>query len=192
MPRWPRPERQRSHKAQMARWGAEKSGETDMSKRLAMVVFGLLLSSASFGQVRVTTPDFVTKVAMSDMLEIETSQLALSRQPDADTKPFAEKRVSDHQQTSRELKQLVDSGKVKAPLPASLDADLQKKLVDLKAKMGKDFDRAFDQMQVQAHEEAVALFEEYSKAGDNAELKAWAAKTLPHLKEHLEMAKKLS
>jgi putative membrane protein len=176
----------------MARWGAEKSGETDMSKRLAMVVFGLLLSSASFGQVRVTTPDFVTKVAMSDMLEIETSQLALSRQPDADTKPFAEKRVSDHQQTSRELKQLVDSGKVKAPLPASLDADLQKKLVDLKAKMGKDFDRAFDQMQVQAHEEAVALFEEYSKAGDNAELKAWAAKTLPHLKEHLEMAKKLS
>jgi putative membrane protein len=172
--------------------GRRKSGETDMSKRLAMVVLGLLLSSASFAQVRVTTPDFVTKVAMSDMLEIETSQLALSRQPDADTKPFAERMVSDHQQTSRELKQLVDSGKVKAPLPASLDADLQKKLVDLKAKMGKDFDRAFDQMQVQAHEEAVALFEEYSKAGDNAELKAWAAKTLPHLKEHLEMAKKLS
>jgi putative membrane protein len=64
-------------------------------------------------------------------------------------------------------------------------------LDDLKSKTGKDFDRAYDQMQVAAHEDAVALFETYSKSGDNPDLKAWAAKTLPHLKEHLALAKKL-
>jgi predicted outer membrane protein len=37
---------------------------------------------------------------------------AASRNPDADTKPFAEKMVKDHQQTSMELKGLVDGGKV--------------------------------------------------------------------------------
>jgi putative membrane protein len=47
-------------------------------------------------------------------------------------------------------------------------------------------------MQVQAHEEAVALFAEYAKTGDNSDLKSWAARTLPHLREHLAMAKKLS
>ena len=68
----------------------------------------------------------------------------------------------------------------------------QKKLDDLKAKSGKDFDAAYDQMQVQAHEEAVALFESYAANGDNPDLKSWAAMTLPHLNEHLAMAKKLS
>jgi hypothetical protein len=29
------------------------------------------------------------------------------------------------------------------------------------------------------------------RAGDDAQLKTWAAKTLPHLKQHLTMAQKL-
>jgi putative membrane protein len=59
----------------------------------------------------------------------------------------------------------------------------------LKSKSGKEFDRAYDQMQLQAHEEAVALFEQYSQSGDNPDLKSWAAKTLLHLKEHLTRSK---
>jgi len=47
-------------------------------------------------------------------------------------------------------------------------------------------------MQREAHEQAVALFEQYSRTGDNSALKAWATNTLPHLKEHLAMAKRLS
>jgi putative membrane protein len=140
----------------------------------------------------ISTEEFAKKVAISDMMEIQSSELALSRQPDADTKPFAEKMVKDHQETSKELKGLVSSGKVKVTLPTALDAEHQKKLDELKSKSGKEFDRAYDQMQLQAHEEAVALFEQYSQGGDNRDLKDWAAKTLPHLKEHLAMAKKLS
>jgi putative membrane protein len=61
----------------------------------------------------------------------------------------------------------------------------------LEAKSGQDFDRAYDQRQLQGHEKAVSLFEQYAKTGDNPRLKAWAAKTLPHLKGHLAMAKNL-
>jgi len=164
------------------------------TKLLAAIAAGCLVSAVSVSaQTRApSTEEFVKKVAISDMMEIQSSQLALSRQPDADTKPFAERMVKDHEETSRELKSLVNSGKVKGPLPTSLDADHQKKFDELKSKSGKEFDRAYDQMQLQAHEEAVALFEQYSQAGDNPDLKTWAAKTLPHLKEHLAMAKKLS
>jgi putative membrane protein len=165
------------------------------AKALAAIAAGCCLISAVSVSAQTRAPsteEFVKKVAISDMMEIQSSQLALSRQPDADTKPFAEQMVKDHEDTSRELESLVNSGKVKGPLPKSLDADHQKKLDELKSKSGKEFDRAYDQMQLQAHEEAVALFEHYSQAGDNPDLKAWAAKTLPHLKEHLAMAKKLS
>ena len=135
--------------------------------------------------------DFVNKVAISDMFEIQSSRLALAKQPDKDTKPFAEKMVRDHQKTSNELKALVNSGRVKAKLPTALDSEHQQMLDELKAKGGKDFDSSYDQTQVEAHEDAVALFDAYAKNGEDPELKKWAAKTLPHLKEHLSMAQKL-
>jgi putative membrane protein len=181
-----------SHAKAPLEWRAPTQDDA-MSKKLALLVTACLLwATLAPAQTRVATQDFVTKVAISDMMEIQSSELALARQPDADTKPFAEKMVKDHQRTSRELKALVDSGKVKASLPSALGAEHQKKLEDLKAKSGKDFDRSYDQIQVQAHEEAVALFEAYAASGDNLDLKSWAEMTLPHLKEHLAMAKKLS
>ena len=167
-----------------------------MNKALIIAAGCGLFASVAFAQTppaagTPSTQDFVTKVAISDMFEIQSSQLALSKQADADTKPFAEKMVQDHQKTSTELKALVEGGKVKAALPAALDAEHQKMLNDLKAKSGKDFDQSYDQIQLKAHGDAVALFEAYAKGGDSSELKSWAANTLPHLKEHLSMAEKL-
>ena len=164
-----------------------------MARRVLILAAGCgLLASVALAQTGApSAQDFVTKVAISDMFEIQSSHLALSKQADTDTKPFAEKMVQDHQKTSTELKALVDGGKVKATLPSALDAEHQKMLDDLKAKSGKDFDQSYDHVQLKAHRDAVALFEAYAKGGDNADLKGWAGQTLPHLKEHLSMAEKL-
>ena len=54
-----------------------------------------------------------------------------------------------------------------------------------------DFDKQYESDQQSAHKDAVSLFERYSKGGDNADLKSFAAKTLPHLQEHLKMAQDL-
>ena len=91
-----------------------------------------------------------------------------------------------------EAQRLVTSGKVKVELPTVLDSSHQSKLDKLKDKSGKDFSSDFDSMQVSAHKDAVSLFERYAKRGDNPDLKAWASKTLPALKHHLEMAQGLS
>lgn len=136
------------------------------------------------------TQDFVSKAAISDMFEIQSSQLAQDK-ADAESKAFASHMVQDHIKTSNELKSLVQSGKVKAELPTALDSSHQRKLDKLKSLSGKDFDMNYDSMQKSAHKDAVSLFERYSKNGDNPELKAWAAKTLPDLKKHLDMAQKL-
>ncbi len=137
-----------------------------------------------------TTQDFVNTVAISDMFEIQSSELAQSKATD-DSKSFASHMVSDHTKTSGELKAMVTSGKVKAQLPGALDASHQSKLDKLKSLNGKDFDSNYDSMQQSAHKDAVSLFERYAKNGDNPSLKAWAKKTLPALKQHLAMAEKL-
>jgi putative membrane protein len=181
-----------------------------MKRPLTLAVACGLLVTAAFAQTTRTPPtpqsapartgatqpppsaqDFVNKVAISDMFEIQSSQLALSKEPDSDTKPFAQRMVADHQKTSSELKSLVEGRKVKATLPTAMDSDHQGMFDQLKVKSGKDFDQSYDQIQVKAHQDAVALFEWCAKAGNDAELKTWAAKTLPHLKQHLTMAQKL-
>ena len=116
-----------------------------MKRTLILAVGCGLFASVAFAQTPPagvpSAQDFVNKVAVSDMFEIQSSQIALAKQADADTKPFAEKMVQDHQKTSSELKALVEGGKVKAKLPTALDSEHQKLLDDLKAKNGKDFDQ---------------------------------------------------
>ena len=127
--------------------------------RISIVAAGLVasvaLSTVPAGAQTPSTQEFVNKVAISDMFEVQASQIALAKQADADTKPFAEKMVTDHQKTSSELKALIDGGKVKAKLPTALDSEHQKLLDDLKAKSGKDFDQSYDQAQVKGHKDAV-------------------------------------
>ena len=137
-----------------------------------------------------TTADFVKEVAISDMFEIQSSQLAQDK-GNAPEKSFASQMITDHTKTSTELKGLVSSGKVQAELPSALDSSHQSKLDKLKGESGKDFSSDFDMDQIRAQKDAVSLFERYAKGGDNADLKVWAGKTLPTLQHHLQMAQGL-
>ena len=105
---------------------------------------------------------------------------------------FAQRMVHDHTQTTEQLKHLVNGGKVKVQLPRPIGRRSQTNA--RKATRGKSVAarKDYNQMQLTGHKEAVALFEAYAKSGDNEALKSWAAKTLPHLQEHLAMAEKLS
>jgi putative membrane protein len=145
-----------------------------------------LFAIQAFAQT--STQDFVTKVAVSDMFEIQSSKLA-AQKGNENIRAFAQQMITDHTKTTNELKGLV--GKAKAKLPSGLDAEHQKKLDQLQKLAADQFDATYASMQVQAHEEAVKLFEAYASTGDDAQLKAWAAETLPALKEHLQLAKAL-
>jgi len=136
--------------------------------------------------------DFVKMVTVSDMFEVASSKLAQTNAADPKVKSFASKMVTDHTQTSSELKGMVTSGKVKVELPGALDSSHQSKLDKLKGLKGADFDKQYRSDQEATHKDAVSLFDRYSKGGDNADLKGFAGKTLPHLQEHLKMAQDLN
>jgi putative membrane protein len=56
---------------------------------------------------------------------------------------------------------------------------------------GADFDRAYSKMMLSDHNKDVSEFEKESSKGADADLKAFASKTLPTLKEHQQMARTL-
>jgi putative membrane protein len=53
---------------------------------------------------------------------------------------------------------------------------------------GAEFDRAYMQDMVRDHQEDVAEFKKESENGGDQDLKGFAAKTLPTLQQHLQMA----
>ena len=137
-----------------------------------------------------STQDFVNEVAISDMFEISSSRLAAQR-GDADTKKFANKMLSDHQKTTAQLTSLLKTANVEVSPPDQLDDKHQKRLDKLNSLQGGDFDKSYGQDQIDAHKDAVSLFQRYAKGGDNPALKDWAGKTLPTLSEHLKQAENL-
>jgi len=132
----------------------------------------------------------LTNAAQGGQLEVDLGKLATEKGSSDDVKKFGQKMVDDHGKANDELKQLAtDKG---VDLTKAMDAAMKKseKQKDtLSKKDGAAFDKAYMSMMVKDHEKDVKEFEEASKNAEDADLKAWAAKTLPTLQEHLTMAK---
>lgn len=56
---------------------------------------------------------------------------------------------------------------------------------------GAEFDQGFVAAQIKAHQNAIALFDQQANTGSDAELKAFAAKHLPEMRDHLRRAEEL-
>ena len=134
--------------------------------------------------------DFMMKAAQSDIAEIQAGQAAKEKAVSAAVKKFADQMVADHTKTSGQMKTMAASRNVALPTtPSANDTRDMKKMSTMS---GNDFDRAYMASQVRAHRDAVALFQKESKSGKDAELKSFAATTLPALQDHLKMATELA
>ncbi|HEY2033911.1 MAG TPA: DUF4142 domain-containing protein [Rhizomicrobium sp.] len=134
---------------------------------------------------------FVTGAATSDMYEVEAGKIAEKRTSNPDVKAFAEKMVHDHTATTDKLKSILGSMKHQPAAPAHLDDRRQGLIDDLRGAKAADFDARYMSQQVDAHKEALILMKGYAKDGDNPDVKAFAADTVPKIQEHLDMAQKI-
>jgi putative membrane protein len=133
---------------------------------------------------------FVKQAATCGLAEVKAGELAQERAASPQVKKFAKQMVEDHSKANKELEEL--AGRKGWQLPREMDDKHRKEIEKLSRLSGEEFDREFMKCQVDAHQEAVKLFEEQSQGGRDADLKAWAATTLPTLREHLRMAQQVS
>ena len=124
---------------------------------------------------------------MDGMAEVAHGQLAAQKGASADVKQFGQRMVDDHSKANDELKGWASSNSV--TLPTEIGKQHQAMQDRLSKLEGEAFDRAYMSHMVPAHAKAVAATQRQAKSGMNADLKAWAAKTLPTLQEHHKLAR---
>lgn len=136
--------------------------------------------------VKAMSPDveFAQKAAIGGKHEVEGATFAAGKASHAEVKSLANKLVKDHTAANNELMSMM---KKKQITPAETKAGAE----SWRNTNGAAFDRAYIDHVIAEHEKDIALFEAESKNGADAELKAWAGKKLPALREHLKTAQDL-
>lgn len=150
---------------------------------------GMNMNAASNMSKNVSSADkeFMDKAAQGGMAEVQLGQMAASKAQGADVKAFGQKMVQDHSNANTELKSV--AAKQSVALPTEVSAKQKEDMDKLSKLSGAAFDKEYVKMMVADHEKDVADFQKQSESGTDAELKSFAAKTLPTLKAHLEMIK---
>jgi putative membrane protein len=127
--------------------------------------------------------------AMGGMMEVELGRMAAQQGSSDAVKQFGQRMVDDHSKANEELMSLASSKGI--TLATTMDEKQHKDMMKLQAMTGADFDRAYSKMMLSDHKKDVSEFEKQSTKGTDPDLKAFASKTLPTLKEHLQMASAL-
>jgi len=145
--------------------------------------------SAAAGQIAGSAVSFMNSAAVSGLLEEQASRLAEQKSNDFRTRELAKKLAKDHAQANQELAQLAAAKNV--VLPQQLDQEHQAKLQSLQSVATDQFDSNYAGLLVAGHNQAVMLFEQEAKAGQDADVRAFAQRQLPKLREHLEQMQEL-
>jgi putative membrane protein len=144
-------------------------------------------SQASASSVSAVDLKFFSAAAEGGLSEVALGRMAATKGSNADVKAFGEHMVGDHTKVNASLKAL--AARKGVTLPSDVGADNRKLAESLSKLSGNAFDQAYMKAMVKDHVEDVAEFEKQSTAANDADLRAFAAKNLPTLKHHLEMAR---
>ena len=133
---------------------------------------------------------FLRHAASDGLAEVQLGQMAAERATNPEVQRFGQRMASDHTKANQELMALAQSKNLS--VPKEIDKKHQKTAEALTKKQSTSFDREYTRDMVKDHEKAVQLFTTEANEGRDADIKAFASKTLPTLQEHLQMARQLT
>jgi len=136
---------------------------------------------------------FTLSAATGGLMEVEAATLAIKKSKDKAVKAFAEQMLKDHSAANTELTSIAGAKGIQ--LAKTLPDEMEKHLTGLNTLADREFDLQYMRMMISDHQKTVQLFTDGSRLAD-PELKAFAAKTLPVIRQHaqsaLEIGKRLN
>lgn len=133
--------------------------------------------------------EFLKEAAEGGLAEVALGTIAAQKATAPEVKRFGNRMVTDHSRANEELKSI--AARKGITLPTELSRKHRDQADELSKLSGRQFDEAYAKAMVEDHESDVDAFETASKETKDADFKAWATKTLPILKEHLQLAKQM-
>jgi putative membrane protein len=151
------------------------------------ILLALLLTHAVAGAAD-SDAVFARQAAQGGLAEVELGRLASQRASNAKVRDFAEKMVADHGKANRDLQEAARRAGI--ALPNQMGDDGRDTMEDLAALQGSEFDRAYVDHMVEAHEKTVEMLRPQA-AERKTEIDRWAANALPTVESHLDHARAL-
>jgi putative membrane protein len=130
---------------------------------------------------------FIKEAAQGGQMEVRLGQVA-KKAVHEPVKAFGKRMTEDHSKANKELAALAKKKSV--ALSKSLEGKYKSEVDRLAKLSGDEFDREYMKAMVKDHQEDVEKFEQAAKNAKDSEVKGFASKQLPILKEHLELAQK--
>lgn len=125
------------------------------------------------------------------MYEVQVSRLAMNRANNGPVQDYARTLVDHHTRANNELIALLRAKGIKPP--DMIPRDKRVKLDRLSSVPARQFDRMYIQtVGIEDHEADIVVFERASREVADPELRAFAQKTLPVLRSHLDAARSLA
>lgn len=178
-------------------------------------------AGSASGKLSRTDEKFIKDAAMGGMMEVQMGKLGLKNGQSQAVKTYAQRLIDDHTKANAELKQLAAQKGVTLPddhfasTSTSSGSGTEsesartrvrgaegeehreheahaRNLKKLESLSGTEFDREFARMAVKDHEKDVKEFEKAGQKADDTDVKAFAQKTAPVLREHLQQARSLT
>lgn len=143
-------------------------------------------NDAKFDDSKEKDAKFLVDAASINLEEIELSQLAETRAVGVKAKELAKMMLDDHKKSLEEVKTL--AAKKMVTLPTSLTDESQNTYNKLVEKNGNDFDKKYCEIMTEGHKSAIKEFEKEANEATDMDIKNWASKTLPVLRNHLDHA----
>lgn len=136
-----------------------------------------------------TDATFMTTAARGGLAEVQLAQLAEKNGSSAAVKRFARQMIKDHGQANQAMLALAQQKQIS--LPESIGADQQQIYDNLSKLRGRSFDRAYAAAMLQDHQEDLEAFRQEARDGTDPGVRAFAARQVPVLEEHLRLAQAL-
>lgn len=159
--------------------------------RRGVQVLALLIAGAALADnLAPRDQAFLEQAAQNGHAEQSASQLAVIKTRDPRVRAFAQRMIDDHTRVTEELQTLAAAKNYTPPKEPSM---LQKGKEMLIAGLSDEhFDRRYvNQMGIVTNETTVQLYEEAAREARDPDVKAFAARHLPTVRDHLQTARKL-
>lgn len=144
--------------------------------------------AATSAQSKASAKEFVDKAGTSGLAEVEMGELGAQKAKNGQVKAFAKLMVTDHTKANQELVTTIKGKGMQVP---SSRTDMHKATVEKfrQQDAGKNFDRDYMEQMVEDHKAAVELFESAADEEKlDLDLRSYAKRTVPTLRDHLKQA----
>lgn len=157
---------------------------------LATAALALPLATLAADSLSHSDASFLKDAEESGLFEIQAGKIALQKAQDEQSRTFAQKMIDEHAKANQDVEALAAQKGLKLPTSPSLAQKAKLTTLEHWAKSG--FDHHYAEDQLSEHKSDVKAFTKASTEAKDADVKALAAKTLPTLQQHEQMAQQLA